>query len=311
MLSRRSVRVKVMKSLYAANQDSVLTESDVKKAYKKSLQMTYDMYLFNLHQLVKVAEFANQDAANKAEKLLPTAADKNFSTRLYNNPISLAIAGNSDFAEILKKRKLRHRLDSDMTHRFYRKFAETETYKNYLALEDPTDQDHIDILLALYKLTLKDEIFEELVDDQFNAWESDKSLVVGAMKKTIKSLPINTGFLKDHEPNHETCMEYGFELLHKVLFFEKDLEAEIEPVLKNWDMERVAVIDMVILKMALCELMHFNTIPPKVTINEYVDLAKVFSTPKSKEFVNGVLDKLNKKLTKEGKIRKEGRGLIN
>ena len=216
MLSRRSVRVKVMKSLYAANRDNALTESDVKKAYKNSLQMTYDMYLFNLHQLVKIATFANQDAANKAEKLLPTEADKNFSTRLYNNPVTLAIAENADFAGILKKRKLRHRLDSDMTRRFYKKFAETETYTDYLALEDPTDQNHIDTLLALYKLTLKDEIFEELVDDQFNAWESDRSLIIGAMKKTLKSLPINTGFLKDHEPNHETCMEYGFELLHKV-----------------------------------------------------------------------------------------------
>ncbi len=311
MLSRRSVRVKVMKSLYAANRDNALTESDVKKAYKNSLQMTYDMYLFNLHQLVKIATFANQDAANKAEKLLPTEADKNFSTRLYNNPVTLAIAENADFAGILKKRKLRHRLDSDMTRRFYKKFAETETYTDYLALEDPTDQNHIDTLLALYKLTLKDEIFEELVDDQFNAWESDRSLIIGAMKKTLKSLPINTGFLKDHEPNHETCMEYGFELLHKVLFFEKDLEEIIEPVLKNWDMERVAVIDMVVLKMALCELMHFSTIPPKVTINEYVDLAKLFSTPKSKDFVNGVLDRLNKKLTKEGLISKEGRGLID
>jgi len=224
MLSRRSVRIKVLKSLYAANRDSVLTENDIKKAYKKSLQMTYDMYLLNLHQLVKIAEFANQDAANRAEKLLPTEADKNFSTRLYNNPVTLAIAGNADFAEILKKRKLRHRLDSDLTRRFYKNFSDSTTYTDYLSIEEPTNQSHIEALLAAYKLTLKDEIFEELVDDQFNAWESDKSLVVGAMKKTLKSLPINTGFLKDHEPNHETCMEYGFELLHKVLFFEQDLK---------------------------------------------------------------------------------------
>lgn len=311
MVSRRSVRIKVMKALYAANRDSALTESNVKNYYKRSIDMAYDAYLFNLHQLRKIAEYANTDAAIRAGKLLPTEEDKNFSTKLYNNPIILSIAESVDFASILKKRKIRFRTDADLTRRFYQAFAKKDQYKEYIKQEETTNEDHIKVLLSLYKVCLKDEIFEEMVDDLFISWTDDKSLVIGAMKKTLKALPEKERFFQEHEPPDETCMDYGYELLHKTMFFDKDLEGIIGPVLKNWDMERVAIIDMILLKLALCELMYFNSIPPKVTINEYVELAKLYSTPKSKDFVNGVIDRLTKKLKKEGKIKKTGRGLVN
>lgn len=311
MVSRRSVRIKVMKALYAANRDNALTESRVKDYYKKSIDMAYDAYLYNLHQLRKIAEFANTDAAIRAGKLLPSEEDLNFTTKLYNNPISLAIAENVEFTSILKQRKIRFRTDADLTRRFYQNFAQTEKYKEYLKQEEMTNDDHTKILLDLYKMCLKDEIFDDLVDDLFISWVDDKSLVIGAIKKTLKSLPETERFFQAHEPPDETCMEYGFELLHKTLFFDEELEAIIKPVLKNWDVERVAIIDMILLKLSLCELIHFPTIPPKVTINEYVELAKLYSTPKSKDFVNGVIDRLTKKLQKDGTIKKEGRGLVN
>ena len=103
--------------------------------------------------------------------------------------------------------------------------------------------------------------------------------------------------------------EYGEDLLHKVIALDNELLEIIDPMLENWEAERVAVLDMILLKMAVCELMHFETIPTKVTINEYVDISKIYSTPKSKEFINGILDKLMKKLQDEGKINKQGRGL--
>lgn len=311
MVSRRNVRIKVMKALYAANRDVALKNEAVKNYYKNSIEMAYDAYLFNLYQLLKIAEYANKDAAIRAEKLLPTEEDKNFSTKLYNNPITLSIAENIEFHALLKKRKIRYRMDADLTRRFYQSFAQKDIYKAYIKQEEVSEQEHIDILLELYKNCLKDEVFEEIVDEQFISWMDDKSLVIGAMKKTLKTLPTEAKFYEEHEPSDETCMEYGLELLHKTLFFDKDLEAIIEPVLKNWDMERVAIIDMILLKLALCELMHFSSIPPKVTINEYVELAKLYSTPKSKDFVNGVIDRLTKQLTKDGRINKTGRGLVD
>ena len=111
-------------------------------------------------------------------------------------------------------------------------------------------------------------------------------------------------------PNYETIKEFGESLLLDVINNNENLLATIEPALNNWDADRVAVIDMIILKMALSELLNFPTIPTKVTLNEFVEIAKLYSTDKSKDFINGILDRLFKKLDKEGKIKKEGRGLV-
>lgn len=130
------------------------------------------------------------------------------------------------------------------------------------------------------------------------------------MKKTIKALPVDGTFYQEYEPADETVKEFGEVLLKKVCEEDGDLSEIIEPMLKNWDAERVAVIDMILLKMAVCELVSFPTIPTKVTLNEFVEISKLYSTDKSKDFINGILDRLMKKLDKDGKIVKEGRGLI-
>ncbi len=126
----------------------------------------------------------------------------------------------------------------------------------------------------------------------------------------MKALPTETDFFEEYRPNAETVEEFGVVLLDNVSNRDKELLELIEPTLKNWDADRVAIIDMILLKMALCELMNFPTIPTKVTLNEFVEISKLYSTDKSKDFINGILDRLMKKLAKDGKIEKEGRGLI-
>jgi len=135
-------------------------------------------------------------------------------------------------------------------------------------------------------------------------------LVAGAMKKTLKATPVSGDFFREHEPSDATVLEFGEELLKKTCEEDLSLFKEIEPTLRNWDAERVAILDMVMLKMALCELLHFPTIPTKVTINEFVEISKVYSTEKSREFINGILDRLMKELSDQGRIVKEGRGLL-
>ena len=162
----------------------------------------------------------------------------------------------------------------------------------------------------MYRFCRKDEIFNEIIGDAFLNWIDDKSLVIGAVKKVIKSLPIEgTDFLKEYYPDDETINDYGEPLLERTIKGDKALLEIIKPILTNWDHERLALIDMILLKMAACEMLEFPTIPAKVTLNEYVEVAKSYSTDKSKEFVNGVLDKLMKQLEEEGKLNKEGRGL--
>ncbi len=169
----------------------------------------------------------------------------------------------------------------------------------------------MEVLLELFRFLRKDEYFNEVVEDHFANWNDDQSLVIGAMKKVIKALPVEGNFLDEHYPDKETAEEFGKTLLQKVCENEDDIRNMVDPTLKNWDPERVAVIDMILLIMAVSEFLFFPTIPTKVTLNEYVEVSKLYSTPKSKDFINGVLDRLMKTLKAEGKIQKEGRGLID
>jgi N utilization substance protein B len=135
--------------------------------------------------------------------------------------------------------------------------------------------------------------------------------VVGAIKKTLKQLPVASDFYKEYIPSDEATVDFGEFLLETVFFKDKELLDIISPNLQNWDAERVAIIDMILIKMAIAELMNFNSIPGKVTLNEYVEISKTYSTDKSKDFINGILDRLFKQLTDDQKIIKEGRGLLD
>jgi len=166
------------------------------------------------------------------------------------------------------------------------------------------------ILLSLFKHCINNELYNEAIEDRYPTWIDDKSLVVGTVKKTIKGLPVQSDFTGIYKPTEETTKDFGEILFENVNKKNAELLEIIEPALNNWDADRVAVIDMILLKMAISELMIFSTIPTKVTLNEFVEISKLYSTDKSKDFINGILDRLMKKLKKEGKIKKEGRGLL-
>lgn len=311
MLSRRNIRFKIMKVLYAMNRDKAITKGKAERIYKQKVEFSYDLYLLNLLQLVKIAEYSNKDAAIRSAKILPSAEDKRFIPKLFDNPCTASIFENEGLQYILKDRKLRNRLDADLTRNLYLSFSKTPEYKTYINTDESTIKDHTNILLALYRHCAKDEHYNEYFEDMHIQWMDDCSLVVGAMKKTLKTLPVSGKFYSDYEPDDLTTEDYGEELLHRVIFHDEELLEHIKPTLKNWEADRVAIIDMILIKMALCEFLYFETIPPKVTINEYVEVSKVYSTPKSKDFVNGVLDKLSKQLKKDGHLNKAGRGLID
>lgn len=310
MLSRRNVRIKVMQVLYAINRDKTLDSKGASTCYDNNIKESYELYLLNLLQLLKVAEYSKEDADFRTTKHLPTEEDKNFSPKLFDNSIIQMIAQSDGFNAFIQKQKLKRFLDKDITKKLYKEFSKTPAYKEYLEKES-TNKEHRDVLLELYKSLTKNELFNENIDDRYSSWQEDKSLVMGAMKKTLKTEEFSDDFYQRHKPDKETVEDFGADLLYKVNHFNDDLEDLISPNLKNWEMDRVATLDMILIKMALCELMYFETIPTKVTINEFVEISKMYSTPRSKEFINGILDKLLKILTDEGKINKSGRGLID
>lgn len=310
MLSRRNIRVKVLQTLYAANRDKGMTPQSAVNLYHKHVEQSFALYIFNILQLRSITKYAVQDHTNRKAKHLPSDEDKNFSSKLYNNELIQSTLENEVLKSLISSTKIRAYLNDDNARILYADLLKTPEYKAYLDNPNCTTEDHRQMLLFLFKYSVTGETYNELMDDYFLNWWDDKSLVIGAMKKTIKAMPFDGEYVDSMRPNYETIKEFGETLLLDVLNNNEELLANIEPALNNWDADRVAVIDMVILKMALSELMNFPTIPTKVTLNEFVEIAKLYSTDKSKDFVNGILDRLFKKLDKEGKIKKEGRGLI-
>lgn len=285
-----------------------MTPGQAMAFYQQSLINSQELYLFNLITLLRVTEYAQEDFERKNNKYLPKEEDKNFTAKLFENDLVQSLYKNKDFRKLCDKKKLTKLVDEDSLRKHYKDFAATKEYKDYVYRQEGREAD-MQALLALFRFLSKDENYEEEVETNFPTWEDDKSLIIGAMKKTIKSLPETPELYLTFRPDYEASVEFGESMLSKVMETNNSLEELIDPALENWEMDRVAAIDMILLKMAICEFLYCETIPTKVTLNEYVELAKMYSTDKSKDFINGILDKMMKNLSEEGKISKSGRGL--
>lgn len=312
MLSRRSVRIKVMQLLYAKSRDEALSCEDLNKLYWKGIDNSFDVFLFNFYNFVQVTKLSVDDAQKRKSKHLPSEEDKAFTAALCENPLIDSVRNNTKLIKLYEQKGFSSNVDRDIYKKIYFEFAKEEPYKDYILNTDKTRDDHVNILLELYRFCRRNELFGEIMEDNYLNWTDDKSLVIGSVKKVIKALPIEQDDnLSTYYPDDETVKEYGEALLDTTCRGESVLLGYIKPLLENWDPERLAVVDTILLQMAASEFVNFPTIPTKVTLNEYVEVSKLYSTDKSKEFVNGVLDKLMKKLEKEGKISKEGRGLVD
>jgi N utilization substance protein B len=299
-----------MQLLYANSTDEALTQKGCEQRYWRMIDESYDVFLFTLFVLVQITKMAADDESNKKAKHLPTEADKAFSAKLCENDLIRSLRDNPELNKAFEKKSFNAIIDRDHIKKVYHEFAKEEAYATYLA-KDASIEDHLELLLELFRFCRKNELFNDIIGDQYLNWIDDKSLVIGSIKKVFKALPVEgVAFLKEYFPDDETVKEYGEFLLKRTLNGDQALLEIIQPILTNWDHERLAIIDMILLKMAACEMLEFPTIPAKVTLNEYVEVAKSYSTDKSKEFVNGVLDKLMKELIDSGKLNKEGRGLV-
>lgn len=310
MLSRRNVRVKIMQVLYAMGRDSELQLDQALHSCRQRIAQSYELYLFTLRYVLTISQYARQDEVKKKAKLRPTEQDKSFTARLADHPIMESIHTNEGLLRLFRLHQLEKKLDEDTVRLVYSEFAQKEEYKTYASKKVVSDEEQIQMLLDLFKSCINNESFTEALEDHYPNWLDDKSLVIGVIKKNIKALPVESDFHEEYRPSKEATSEFGEALVEKVCSQDEALLAIIEPTLNNWDVERVAIIDMILIKMAVVEFMDFASIPTKVTLNEFVEISKSYSTDKSKDFINGILDRLLKKLTKEGKIVKKGRGLI-
>ena len=310
MLSRRTIRIKVLQLIYALGKDEQMTFNNALSQYNTNARRTHELYLLGLLYLIEVTRFSRKDLENRKAKHLPTPEDKLFRPKLYENPIIESLVGFEPLQKAVIRHKLSGRIDYDSIRMMYNEFTKVDTYMPYVLESNTTEEGHLTQVLQLMRFLLTNELFIGVMDDFSTCWEDDETLVYGAFKKTVKKLPNTDEIYIDFNDEDLATRAFGESLLIKAHKNRDEILAYISPMLHNWDADRVATVDMIILQLAVCELMYFETIPTKVTLNEYVEISKLYSSEKSKEFVNGVLDQLMKKLQADGKIIKAGRGLM-
>jgi N utilization substance protein B len=308
MISRRNIRVKVMQTLYTlasmepGQHESIKdTGSDL---LNEKLARALDLFVISIQYTLQVALFAEADAQKRASKDLPTEEDKNVNTKIAGNEFLWEVLSNKTFKEKIKEPKIEHFLDKEWIKKLHQQLAQESEYQTYISVgqRDPKNEKAI-IRFIWDKIILENEDLQQHFSDELPGWEDDKAMTVMLMDNFFKSsFKINFLDLISAEKR-----EYAHNLLHTVIDKEAYCMELIQPKLNNWDAERVALIDLLLLRMGVCEMLYFPTIPTKVTINEYIEVAKMYSTPQSGQFVNGVLDNILKDLEKENKIIKQER----
>ncbi len=311
MLSRRNLRVKVMQFIYAHERGAFNNVPAAKKALLQNVNQTYEAGLYIIYYAYRIARYAEREGNMKAGKHLPSAEDLNFNTRLANNEVVREMETDRAFKTELEKFNLHLTDMDDADRKFFRDFAATKEYQEYLAIPDPTVKDHAKALKTLFnKVLLPSDMFTQHLEEQYSNWIDDQQVITFRINDFFDHYAIGKSLSKIADLNIELDdREFVVELFQFTLDNQAQYSTLIEPKLENWDMERIAILDMILMKMALCELLYFPMIPVKVTINEYIEIAKLYSTPKSKDFVNGILDKIMKELKESGAIKKSGRGL--
>ncbi len=303
MLSRRSVRVKVMQVLYAQNRDKELHDDEVIKLYNDSISGTFDLFLLNLYLLIEITRVSVEDEGKRISKYIPTEDDKLFKSTLYNNDIIKSLASNKVLKSKFEDLKFAEKIDADIIRKLYRNFSQEKSYNDYWHNRKELEDDR-NILLELYRFLRASDVFNEKVEELYYQWISEKSVVIGSVKKVIKRKQFEGEFINEYLPLKETTHDFGEELLKFSQKIEPELEKYVVPRLLKWDKDRIAVVDKIFIKMSLAEVLYFETIPCNVTLNEYVELSKDYSTDKSKEFINGVMDKVIRDLKEQGLVKK-------
>jgi len=300
MISRRNIRVKVMQELYA-QQSGETVEKNAVANLQKQLEQTRQLFFYLLWFITEVARYAETDARIRASKNLPTEYDKNVNTKIAGNQLLWQILESESFKKESGARKVEFSDTKEQVKKIYDALVASDEYQKYIRVNGRDKRSEKDILLFIFTdLMLPNEIFINHVEENFTNWDDDAEM----MNQLIQNYLQKPGSYNIQQMIGEEKWKFAKDLL--LTTREKsDYALElIKPKLKNWDFERIATLDMILMQMGVCEFLYFETIPPKVTINEYIDIAKEYSTQQSGQFVNGILDSIHKDLITQNKIYK-------
>lgn len=302
MISRRNIRVKVMQTLYTVS--ALMSETkpgEPQKLLCQHFDQTRSLFIYLIYFLAEVLHYAEKDAHQRASKHLTTYEDLHVNIKISSNEILLKMLADAGLKEQFAKEKPEQIIDNELLRTIYHKLSGTPEYKTYISHSSRERNEEKKIIeFVLNDMMLANEIFVAHAEDNFSNWDDDGEMIVQLMVAFMQK-PGVYDFKQMLTPDKE---QFARELLKTVLEKSEHLESFIIPKLKNWDPDRIALLDMILMKMGVAEFLYFETIPPKVTINEYIDLAKEYSTPQSGHFVNGILDNIHKELVQQGKMHK-------
>ena len=313
MLNRRHIRVKVMQSIYAMHQHQSDNLDKEEKFLFQSIENTQNLYLLLLSALIEIKKKEEEYIDLASKKHLATKEERNPNLKFINNKALVLLTESEALETALDDNNINNwKLNDDIILGLIDTIKESELYQNYMEKPTSSFEDDKNFIADLYTEVIapSDRLYDYLEDYKLT-WVDDLPGINTLIVKQIKQLKSENDALvipKVYKDSDDK--EFVRNLFRKTVLNEVELSKEYIDKTPNWDVERIAEIDTIILKMAICELLKFPSIPTKVTINEYLEIAKEYSTPKSSIFINGILDNLVKEFDRDGKLQKAGRGLL-
>tara|TARA_R110002124_G_scaffold78328_1_gene209452 strand:- start:420 stop:1361 length:942 start_codon:yes stop_codon:yes gene_type:complete len=313
MLSRRHIRIKVLQALYELGKDGEIDTVVGIRKLERSIDRIFELFLYELKAISDVHQFAREQIELKRNRKLPSKEDLNPKLKFVENRFLVWLENNIQFKSGIEKFKINWGDEKEILIRVFKEFQESSEYQDYMSSDDNSLANDKKIVKVFYgKHLVYSEVFHQLYEEKELHWADDLDAAQMMVAKTLKSFDESSddstslpNLLKD-----KSDLDFA-KVLYRDCRKNDDKYAElIHAKTKNWEMDRIAQIDILLMKMALSELINFNQIPIKVSLNEYIEISKEYSTPKSGNFINGILDKLKIDLTENGEIKKIGRGLL-
>ena len=306
------MRLKVIKVLYAhlKSESDSLTAS--LKNLKASVDKTYELYHLMLHLVADVAGYAGERMELARQKKLPTAEDLNPNRRFVDNTLVHQIAQSKTLADRLKGYKLGWKESPELIKSLYNELIESDFYQNYMNADSNTYKDDVQVVEEFYsQIVAESEQVEEVLEERSILWADDLDFSLIMVLRTLSickagqaELPLLPEFKNEEDER------FARELFTATLTGYTEYLGYVERFTQNWDVERIAFLDSLIMVTAIAELVTFPSIPVKVTLDEFIEISKYYSTPGSSVFINGILDKVVEELSETGRITKSGRGLL-
>lgn len=306
------LRIKVLKALYAhmkSDADSLMASE---KMLVTSIDKTYDLYFLMLSLIVEMAHYAEQRQEMAKKKQLPTYEDLNPNRKFVDNAVVRLIAQSDSVNDYLAARKLSWAQYPELIKTLFAQLEQSDYYKKYMTSQEHSFREDLALVTEFYTRELEEsEVLENAIDEMSILWNDDLGFALIMVTRTLSNMRpshVDVKVLPKFKSIED--LDFARELFAKTAVNFDTYQEEIEKYTRNWDVERIAFMDNLIMAAAMAELITFPSIPVKVTLDEYIEIAKFYSTQGSSTFINGILDKIVASLNEQGKINKSGRGLI-